>query len=100
MSTKPKPLPTELDHVRNTLADLVGSVGEANSNIQSLDRKVDRLEQKVDANQQENRANQQENRDRFGQQDTAIAEIKEHLSRQDKRFDQLELLIRQLIPNN
>ena len=69
MSTKPKPQPTEFDHVRDTLTDLVGSVGEANSNIQSLDRKVDRLEQKVDANQQENR----------------------------DRFDQLELLIRQLM---
>ena len=74
MSTKPKPQPTEFDHVRDTLTGIVVSVGEANSNIQSLDRKVDEL--KADN-----------------------AEIREHLSRQDKRFDQLELLIRQLIPN-
>ena len=66
---------TELDHIRSTLTDLVGTVGQVRSDLKNLEQK---LEQKIDNYQRENR-------ERFDQQ--------------DKRFDQLETLIRQLIPS-
>ena len=78
--------PAEFDHIRDTLTDLVGSVGEANSNIKQL---------------------KQENRERFNQQDKDIAELKadnvalkSEIKALDTRFDQLELLIRQSLPGN
>ena len=81
MGTKPKPQPTEFDHVLNTLTGMVDVVGETRQDVKQV-------------------------KEHLSGQDKAIAEIKEHLSRQDKRFDQqdkrfdqLELLIRQLIPN-
>ncbi len=43
--------------------------------------------------------NQRENRIRFDQQDREIAVLKEIVLAHERRFDQLELLIRQLLPN-
>ena len=63
---------TELDHIRDTLTDLVGSVGCVRNDITKLEQKLDNF--------------QQDTRNRFDQQ--------------DKRFDQLEILIRQLLPSS
>ncbi len=60
------------DHQLNTLTDVVRIVGETRSDVKVIDRKVDRVEQKIDTNQQENR-------DRFDQQGSDIAELKEML---------------------
>ena len=59
-------------HQRNTLTDVVRIVGETRSDVKVIDRKVDRVEQMIEANQQENR-------ERFDQQGSDIAELKEML---------------------
>ena len=60
------------DHQLDTLTDVVRIVRETRSDVKVIDHKVDRKEQKIDTNQQENR-------ERFGQQGSDIAELKEML---------------------
>jgi chromosome segregation ATPase len=82
MSLKARQQPeTELDHVRDTLTDLVGVVGETRQDVKAINNKVDEIKQHL--SEQDKRFNQQDKR----------------FDQQDKRFDQLELLIRQLLPN-
>ena len=90
MSAKPKPQSTELDHIRDTLTDLVRSVGEANSDIKQLDSKVDDVKDHLS-----------EHDKRFDQLEHSTNERFDQLEHStNERFDQLELLIRQLIPKN
>ena len=80
MSLKPKQQPeSELDHVRDTLTDVVGIVGETRQDVKALDNKMDK---------------------RFDQQDKRFDQQDKRFDQQDKRFDQLELLIRQLLPTS
>lgn len=76
MSAKPKPQTTEIDHIRNTLTDMVDGLGQTRG---EMHQRFDQQDQKIDANQQENRESQQENRERFDRQDKEIAAIKEML---------------------
>lgn len=79
MSLKPKPQTTEIDHIRNTLTDLVDSVGEGNNKIQQVQQHLLKHDQ------------------RFDQQDKELSQFKNEVR---ERFDQLELLIRQSLPKN
>ena len=42
MGLKAKPQPTELDHIRDTLTDMVATVGETRQNLKQLDKKVEK----------------------------------------------------------
>ena len=59
MSAKPEPQTTEIDHIRNTLTDVVDGLGqtrgEMHQRFDQQDQKFDQQDQKIDANQQENR---------------------------------------------
>lgn len=77
MSAKPKPQSSELDHIRDTLTDLVGSVGEGNSDTRQLKQQFNQFKHEV-----------YERLDKIEQ---------EQATRED--IAGLELLIRQLLPN-
>lgn len=47
MSAKPKPQSSELDHIRDTLTDVVGVVGETRSDVKILDSKLDQFKQET-----------------------------------------------------
>lgn len=82
MSLKHKPQPSELDHIRDTLTDVVDVLGQTRSE----------MHQRFD--QQDRRFDQHD--ERFHQQDRKISAFRQETL---ERFDQLELLIRQLLPN-
>ncbi|WP_422139320.1 hypothetical protein [Endozoicomonas sp. ALC020] len=71
MSAKPKPQSTEIDHIRNTLADVVDGLGQTRGEMhQRFDQQDKRLDQQS-----------KEISERFDQQD-------KRLEQQDKRLDQ------------
>ena len=69
------------------------------THFDSLDSAVRSLIKITGKTHQEILATRLEMRTRFSQQDSEMAELKQHMNKHDKRFDQLELLIRQLLPN-
>ncbi|WP_422132525.1 hypothetical protein [Endozoicomonas sp. ALD040] len=76
MSVKPKPKPqtTEINNIRNTLADVIDGLGQTRG---EMHQRFDQQDKRFD--QQEKRFDQQEKR--FDQQD-------KRFDQQDKRFDQ------------
>ncbi|MGB1270547.1 MAG: hypothetical protein ACPG5T_00595 [Endozoicomonas sp.] len=107
MNPKTRPSPnSELDPIRDTSTDLVNVVGETRRDIKSL-------RQEVRDNQQENlrrfdehskRFNEHDRRfdehdKRFDQQDRELLVIKTELKETRKDIANLELLVRQLLPN-
>ena len=81
------------------------------SAVRSLIKITGETHQEILATRQEMREYQQENRLRFAQQDREITELKSAVvalseathagfRRSDEKTDQLELLIRQLLPNS
>ncbi|MFK0571274.1 hypothetical protein [Endozoicomonas sp.] len=72
----------ELDHIRNTLTDIVATVGTAARDIKEVQK------------------HQSEHDLRFDKHDLRFDKHDQRFDEIDKRFDQLELLIRQLIPSN
>ena len=92
MSTKPKPQPTELDHIRDTLTGVLDLVGETRQDVKQLDNKVGQLDNKV--GQLDNKVEQLDNKFEQG-----FSEVKQEQAETRKDIARLELLIRQLIPN-
>ncbi|WOG25951.1 hypothetical protein [Endozoicomonas sp. 8E] len=73
MNTKAKPQPTEIDHIRNTLADVVDGLGQTRGE----------MHQRFDQQEKEHSQFRQEVNERFGGLEHEVHEVK-------VRFDGLE----------
>ncbi len=121
MSLKTKQTPTELDHIRDTLTNVVGVVGQTRQDVKKLDKKVDanhreicqRLDRqdyniaevKTDiVNMKTDITNMKTDitniKTDITNMKADIAEVKVEIKAINNRFDQLELLIRQSLPTN
>nr|MDT0253339.1 hypothetical protein [Endozoicomonas sp.] len=79
----------ELDHIRNTLTDIVATVGTAARDIKEVQKHQSEHDLRFDKHDL-----------RFDKHDLRFDKHDQRFDEIDKRFDQLELLIRQLIPSN
>ncbi len=90
VSLKPIYQSTELDHIRDTLTDVVSSLGEANSNIKKLDAKFDKRFDEHDRRFDEHDRRFDEHDRRFDQHDRRFDEHDKRFDKIDKRFDKIE----------
>ena len=76
MGLKVKQQPTESDHMRDTLTNVVAIVGEPRQDLKRLESKVDAYRQEVCARLDQQDHNHQNVCSRLDRQDADISEIK------------------------
>ena len=85
MNLKPKPQSTEIDHIRDTLTDVIDGLGqtrgEMHQRFDQQNQRFDRVEQRVDQQGKELNEFKLETRKRFDKIEDTLAIIVNHLKK-------------------